>query len=413
MLRGNGKFGFFNRSSRLLSTAALMLFFYALFDGLLAYIVPIKITSLGFSKSQMGLIIASSNIFGAIFDFVLARFITNTNYRRLYLIAFGLAFVYPLVLWPSSHIPLFMIAMAIWGLYGDLSLYATFDFVSRRSHFDDHCQHFGILGIFKNLGYLIAPIVAGVAVVGAIDFFPFSLALSFILVTFVFYLLLVNFSPKKDAANFDPHPHYRHYNFIREFSIIGKVGRILFPVLLFNITIFIFDAVFWTIGPIFSHSFPNFKDFGGFFMTAYTLPVLIVYWWVGSIAKKFGKKRTAYLAFLFGSLFLIPICFINQPVIIIVLVFFSSFLSSIAWPAIDGAYADYISESSRYEKEIISLTDFSCNIGYIIGPILGGVLADQVGSQNVFALLGIFNIFMVLILLLITPKNIRVVLPRS
>jgi MFS family permease len=413
MLRGNSKFSFFGRHHRLLSTAALMLFFYALFDGLLAYIVPIKITSLGFSKSQMGLIIASSNVFGAIFDFVLARFITNTNYRRLYLIAYGLCFVYPLVLWPSSGLPLFMIAMAVWGLYGDLNLYATFDFVSRRSHFNEHCKHFGILGIFRNLGYLIAPIIAGLVVVNTINFFPFSLALSFIIITFIFYLFLIEFSPRKDSANFDPHPHYRHYNFVREFSILGKIARILFPVLLFNVTIFIFDAVFWTIGPIFSQAFPHFRDFGGFFMTAYTLPVLIVYWYVSPIVKKFGKKRTAYIAFLLGSLFLIPICFVKDPYLIIALVFSSSFIASIAWPAIDGAYADYITESSLYEKEIESLTDFTCNVGYIIGPIFAGVMAQLVGNQNVFAILAIFNIFMVLILLLITPKHITVVLRRN
>lgn len=413
MLRGLSRVGVFSRQSRLLTTAALMLFFYALFDGLLAYILPIKITSLGFTKSQMGLIIASSNVFGAIFDFVLARFITNTNYRRLYLIAYGLCFIYPLVLWPSSGLPLFMIAMAVWGLYGDLNLYATFDFVSRRSRSDEHCKTFGILGVFRSLGYLIAPIIAGLVVVNAIDIFPFSLSVSFIFITFIFYLLLIDFSPKKDSPNFDPHPHYRHYNFIREFSILGKIARILFPVLVFNITIFVYDAVFWTIGPIFSQAFPHFKDFGGFFMTAYTLPVLIVYWWVNPIVKKFGKKRTAYISFLLGSLFLIPICFIKEPLIIITLVFISSFLGSVAWPAIDGAYADYITESSHYEKEIESLTDFTCNIGYIIGPIFAGVMADLVGNQNVFAILAIFDIFMVLVLLLITPKHIKVVLHRN
>ena len=148
-------------------------------------------------------------------------------------------------------------------------------------------------------------------------------------------------------------------------------------------------------------------------MTAYSLPVLIVYWWVNSITNKFGKKRTAYISFLLGSLFLIPICFIKEPFIIIALVFMSSFFGSLAWPAIDGAYADYISESAHYEKEIEGLTDFTCNIGYIIGPIFAGLMADQVGNQNVFAILGIFNIFMVLILLLITPKHIKVIVPRN
>lgn len=396
------------RHSKLLSTAAMMLLFFALFDGLLAYILPIKITALGYSKSQMGLIIGSSNIFGAFFDFFLAKFLTNTNYRRLFLLSFGLCFIYPLLLWSSKTIPLFMISMAVWGLYGDINSYATFDFVSRRSQFDQHCKSFGILGIFKGLGYLISPLIAGLIIAQTINFFPFSLALSFILIFAIFYLLLVDFSPKKDSPQYDRHPHYHHYNFFHEFHLLQKISKILFPVLLFTVTLYIFDAVFWTIGPIFSESFPSFRNFGGLFMAAYTLPVLVVNWFINPIVNRFGKKRTGHIAFLLSSLFLLPVAFLNQPTLVIIFVFISSLLGSIAWPAINGAYADYISESHSYDKEIESLADFSCNIGYIIGPIFAGIMADLVGNRHVFAALAILDIFIVLILLLITPKHITV-----
>lgn len=398
--------------SRLLPLTATMLFFYALFDGLLAFILPIQITSLGFSKSQMGLIIGSSNIFGALFDFVLAKFITNTSYRRLYLIVFGLCFVYPLLLWSSKTIPLFMISMAVWGLYGDLNLYATFDFVSRRSKPQDHCKSFGVIGIFRSLGYLIAPIIAGLIIAETIDFFPYSLSLSFVLVSVFFLLILLQFSPKKDSPEYDHKARYRHFNFFKEFTLLRKVAQILFPVLIFNITLYIFDATFWTIGPLFSESFSNFRNFGGLFMAAYTLPVLLVNWFVNPITNKFGKKKTAYISFLLGCVLLIPIGFIKEPLLIICLTFISSLFNSLAWPAIDGAYADYISESRSYQKEIISLTDFTCNLGYIIGPITAGLMADLIGNQNVFMALGVGSVFVVLMLILITPKHINVVLHR-
>ncbi len=413
MLRGLLKVTAFSPQSRLLTTAGIMLFFYALFDGLIAYILPIKITGLGYSRSQMGLIIGSSNVFGAIFDFFLAKFLTNTNYRRLFLICFGLCFVYPLFVWSSSTIPLFMISMAIWGLYGDLNLYATFDFVSRQSNAAEHCKSFGILGVLKSLGYLISPIIAGLIVAETIDFFPFSLALSFVLVAIIFYLLLVQFSFSQSTTSNDSHSHYHHYNFFHEFYLLKKIAFILFPVLLFTVTLYVFDAVFWTIGPIFSESYPHFPDFGGLFMAAYTLPVLIVNWFVNPITNRFGKKRTAYISFLLGSLLLLPITLITNPLIIIILVFLSSLLGSIAWPAIDGAYADYISESHTYEKEITSLVDFCFNIGYIIGPIFAGIVADLVGNRHVFAALAIVNIFIVLILMLVTPRHIKVVIHRK
>lgn len=413
MLRSIAKFGFLNSHTRLISTAALMLFFYALFDGLLAYILPLKITNLGFSNSQMGLIIGSSSIFGFIFDFILASILTNTNYRRLFLAVFCLTFTYPLVLWSSNGIPLFMLSMAIWGLYADLNNYAVYDFVSRNSHLTDNCQKFGIISVFKSLGYLIAPILAGLLVSRAIDFFPFSLALSFVIISLIFYILLIQFSPRKNSPGYNYHPHYRHYNILTEFSLLAKIGKILLPVLLFSTTIYIFDAVFWTIGPIFSKSFTFINDFGGFFMTAYTLPILFIGWLVNPIVNKFGKKRTAFISFLLGALFLLPIGLISNPFIILLLVFISSIFNSFAWPAINGAYADYISESHLYSKEIESLSDIAYNIGYVVGPIMAGITADLVGIHNLFSVLAIFNIFAVLILLSTTPRHIKVIIHRD
>ena len=137
-----------NRYQKVIYSAALLLLFWALFDGFLAYILPVQITRLGFSATSMGLILYDSNVFGLIFDFFLDRYLTNTNYRRLFLMVFALCFVYPFLIWSSKTIPLFMISMAVWGLYGDLHNFAVFDFVSRRTKVAEHSQSFGILDIF-------------------------------------------------------------------------------------------------------------------------------------------------------------------------------------------------------------------------------------------------------------------------
>jgi MFS family permease len=395
--------------NKILFAASLMLLFWALFDGLLSYLLPLIITDLGFSATKMGLIIASSNVFGALYDFFLAKFIPNTNYRRLFLFVNILCFIYPLILWSSKTLPLFLVAMAVWGLYGDLNEFAIYDFVSRRSSHTEHSQSFGIIAVFKSLGYLIAPIIAGLVVVKGIDFFPFSLSFSFIIISLIFYLILIDLSPKKDSPSFDHTPKYTRFNFFKEFHVVKQIARILFPVLVFNILLYLFDGVFWTIGPIYSQSFTGFKDFGGFFMTAYTLPALFVGWFIKPITSRFGKKRTAYVSFIAGCLFLLPISFVKEPVLIIFFVFLSSVANSIAWPSIHGAYADYISESHLYEKEISSLNDLTFNIGYVVGPAISGILADRVGIGNLFLVLVVFSLLVTAVLLKITPRNIRIV----
>ena len=104
---------------------------------------------------------------------------------------------------------------------------------------------------------------------------------------------------------------------------------------------------------------------------------------------------------------------IKEPWLILLIILFSSFFISISWPAIRAAFADYVSESHKYEKEIEGLMDFSINVGFIIGPALAGVTAGIVGNSEAFALMGVAGIFITIYLVKITPKNIKVVIHRK
>ena len=398
----------FSLSQKLLSTVCLMILFWAIFNGIVCYIIPLFITDLGFSKTVMGLLIASSNVFGAIFDFLLCKFLRNTHYRRLFFILYILSFIYPLLVWSSKTLPIFIISMAVWGLYGDIKNFASFDFIG--NHYKrNNCQRFGILGIFESVGYLLAPIFAGILMTNVINSLPFIFATIFVFISYLFYLVLVKLSSRNQEV---PEVRYRRANFFREFVLWRKIGDILLPVLIFNTLLFIFDATFWAIGPLLSLEFPSFKDFSGFFMAIYILPTLLIGWFVNKITRKYGKKRTAHVAFLIGNIFLLPLFFLKEPVIILITIFFSSFFASFAWPALRSAYADYIYESDKYDKEIESLNDFSTNLGYIIGPIMAGFIADRIGINSTFTLLGIFNIIFVVYLIFITPKSINVVVKK-
>ena len=388
-----------------------MFFFWALFDGLIAYIVPVLITSRGFSATEIGLIIGASNIFGMLFDFILVRYLRNTNYRRLFLIVYLLSVAYPIFLWFSKEVGMFLISMSIWGLYGDLNNFAAYDFLSRHSKSENHCKDAGVVEMTRGFGYLVAPMIAGILVVKSVDFFPISLSISFLIISLIFYILLMGTKKKEESEVFSHKAH--KYNFWKEIFLMNKIGKLLMPVLLFNILMHVFDSIFWTIGPIYSQNFPNFEDFGGLFLTAYNLPFLSFLWLAPLISKKIGKKRTAYLSLITGCLIIIPISFYHQPVVVLTLIFLAAIAFSQAWPSIRGTFTDYIAESPSYEKEIETLNDFSSNIGYTIGPIVAGLMIDTIGYKNLFVTIAIIGITIALLLLIVTPRNIRVIIHRN
>jgi MFS family permease len=142
----------------------------------------------------------------------------------------------------------------------------------------------------------------------------------------------------------------------------------------------------------------------GLFLAAYTLPALLIGWFIGPLTKRFGKKRTAFSGMLIGSLILSFFSFSPGPVFTILIVFSASLFISCSLPAINSAYADYISEASVVEGEVEGLEDFSFNIGYVLGPVCAGILADYTGIDYAFSLLGFCGV----VLLLTTPKSINI-----
>jgi MFS family permease len=391
----------------LIYIASSMIFFWVIFDGILSYFVPILITDRGYSQTQLGFIMSFSSIAGAAFDFLLSKYLKNTIYLKTFLLIIAISFLFPLVLWYSTHIFLYLLAMAIWGLYYDLYSFASYDFVSRDSHNSAHYStDFGIIELFRSLGGVAAPLIGAWILIDQINISNMAFPYIFLIVAGVFYIFLFINSPLSHFHKSSP--YIRSVNSITEIKQWLKIGSVIFPVLLFMICMQIFDAVFWTIGPLFSDSFPNFHYFSGILMTLYNLPALFTAWKVESATQRFGKKRTAYFSFLLASLVLIPIGYLHSPYLILLCVFLSSIAISFTWPAIESAVADYVAESKLYKSEIEGLSDFTANLGYIIGPIFAGILSDKIGIGHSFSILGIFIALIIVILLIITPKHINV-----
>lgn len=395
------------KSSRLLYLASVFIFFWVVFDGILSYIVPILVTQRGYSNTQMGLILASSSFAGAIFDFVLSRFLRRSGYLQTFLLVLLVSLCFPLVLWSANHIFVYLLAMAIWGLYYDLYNFASYDFVSRNlegGH--NHSSQFAIIELFRSVGNIVAPVFAAWLIIDQVEFSNLTISYVFLVIAAILYLFLVISSPTRHLHL--PPVKIKPPSFSQTVFLWQKIGRILLPVLSFMVTLQVFDAIFWTIGPLFSESFPNFPHFSGLLMVLYSLPSLFTAWKIKGFTSRFGQKHTAYFTLLVGSLLLLPIGYISSPVIILLLVFVSSIATSITWPAIEGAIADYVSETSVYKSEIEGLTDLSTNLGYVIGPILAGVLSDKFGVSHSFTALGIINTLTILVLFVVTPKQINV-----
>lgn len=388
--------------NKLINTFGLMILFFMLFDGIITYLIPLVILEHGLTKTMLGVIMATAAVSGAFFDFTIYKIFREAFYRRLFTVMFAVAGVYLFIVWSANSILLYVAAMAMWGFYYDLKNFATLDFVSRYSTKKELSSNFGILQVFQSVGYLLAPLIAGFVIIETVGWEPFIIAALFLSISAFFFAILVLEARKR--RQFVPDKETRAKNIFEEILGWKTVGSSILPVLVLAAFSTMHDSFFMAIGPILAETLPV-EPFDGLFMVAYFLPQLIVGGFVGTITKRFGEKETALLGLLIGASILSTMSLFESPLLIILVVFASACFTCVMNPVLQSIYARCIQETPKAKKEVQELGDLFSNGGYIIGPIIAGIIADNFGNISAFSILGGSGVAFALMLFLLMPKK--------
>lgn len=391
---------------KILYIVSIMLFFWAICDSIMSFVAPLIIVEHGISATVMGIIIGSSSIAGAFLDFFLCRLLPNTNFRRVFAGTIIVSAFFPLFMWKGTTIWMFLMAMAAWGLYYDFYRIGTYDFVSRLSSKVDYSTYFGQIQVFIALGVLLAPFIAEFLIDGTVGASPIIAALIFLGFAGAMYVLLLRETRGvKHYTEVRPRPSV---GLLRELRIWRKLEKKIFPVLLVSLTLSMMNAFYWTIGPLFANSLTGLGHFSGLFLASFLAPSLIVGWFIGRITARYEQKKTAVVALFTGSLILLTLGFVANEFLLVAINFIASIFITAAYPAIDGAYTNFIAEAKEIETEIETIEDSSVNLGWVIGPVLAGVISDMVGYQFTFVVLGALGTLIAIWVWRIMPRTLHV-----
>jgi predicted MFS family arabinose efflux permease len=212
---------------------------------------------------------------------------------------------------------------------------------------------------------------------------------------------------RKQAPLIPIETHRKKKNFFIEVGLWERIGKKLLPCMTVTFFLFIVEAFFWTLAPLYAEN-SGLGVFGGFFLAAYGLPILIAGLLIGNFVKKYSKTKIAFISLLIGSLILAFFALFSNVYLQIVIVFISALFFGIALPSISGTYSEYIGDVPVVEEEIEALEDFSYNVGYALGPIFAGLLSDIFNIPMAFTILGIVGFVIAVSLLIFTPKKIKI-----
>lgn len=378
--------------------------FVAMSDALLSYWVPPFLQEKLGSAFLMGIVMSFSSVVGLITDLILPQLIQGWNVRRLvsFAVVVSASFIGSLVLGLGAPgIIVFLIAMAIWGVYYEFLGFARQQFIANSTPHDMHASAQALLLTFYSLAYTIGPIIAGVLVLGGDTHVLFAAGMLLTIGVVLMKILL-----PKNHTHIDVE--------IKKINIAAEVGhwKVLFsavwPIVLMSLMIGLIDSVFWTSGTVLSERLAGESVLGNFLVPAYMLPSLFMGFVVMRMNIVSGKKRLSQISMLVAGALLFLVGFSQNILMLIAVVFISSIFIAFSYPLVEAVYSDVIERMGRKRWHLIGLGSSTASIAYIVGPILAGALSSSFGERSTFAFLGVLTVAVAFLLLVMTPKKLHI-----
>lgn len=385
----------------------LIIFFISLSDAILSYWAPSFIQGALNSAFLMGLIMGFSSLIGLGADFILPQILKGMTIKRLLMRAILTSFLFAALLLIATRFPLIIVllgAMAAWGIYYELIAFSNHQLVATYVPKYGRTSAWGWISMFRSVAYFLGPMLA-VWLSGAGNQQLIIFASSFTLIALFIALTVKRHHDR--PLEIELH----HINFAAELKKWLSLSKHVWQILILSLTLGVIDSVFWTTGTVWSETLSHQNFWGGMLIPLYSLPSIPLGAYLARKKILSGKKRVAEILILIAGLTLILLTLTNSLTGILLIILTSSVLLSVAFPLTEAVYSDIISRMGKQTQHLIGLSNSTFSIAYIIGPILAGFTAQFFGEQKTFAALGLGVTIISVVLLLTTPKKLK--LPQA
>lgn len=382
---------------------SVTLFFVYFADAILSFWIPGFIQKSLKSAIAMGFVISFSSIVALGADLALPQLLRGITVRRLIIFAIFTGLFFSVLLLAAVSYPIvlvFLTGMVLWGLFYEFLGFASYQFVADTIPINLRSSSWAIIGIFKSLAFFLGPLFAGWLLIRGDRMLPL-MAIFFTLIG----LLILTASGKKQERplEFD----LREISFFKELEYWATLFSRIWPVITMSLVVGCIEVFFWTTGTIYSEKLSHLSWLGGLFLPLYILPSLFMGFMMARWHIYKGKKKIAQKLILISGLFLAGLAFSDNILWILLMVFMSSLMQAIACPLLQGVYSDVVSRMGRVKRHMIGLTNSTISLAYVIGPIIAGVITSAVGEKMTFVTIGVVTVFISGILLLTTPKKLK------
>ncbi|KKR55224.1 MAG: hypothetical protein UT93_C0025G0010 [Candidatus Woesebacteria bacterium GW2011_GWF1_40_24] len=354
-----------------LLTFSLILFFIRLSDSIIAFWAPNQIQNSLNNPIIMGAIISFQSLVGFASDLVFPKIFKTVHTRRLFFWAILLSALTSVALASST-----LMRAAAWGF----------------------------TGIFVNLAYFLGPFIATKLLSSGI-----LITQGTIIIFLVAALIILSVGKKKNETS--ETVDFGSANPLLELKHWATLSKAVWPALTIGLLLGFIDATFYTVGAVWTEKLSLVNPWGVWFLPLYLLPSICLGIPLSNWRIENGKKKLAEKFLGVAGVFFILIGINSSIQWQLAMVALAASAVAVCYPLLEGVYTDILTRMGSEKKDMIGLTGSALNISYIIWPVFAGLISARVGERMTFSWLGVMILVSSLILLLVTPRKIK--LPQT
>ncbi|KXK26946.1 MAG: Major Facilitator Superfamily protein [candidate division WS6 bacterium OLB20] len=379
----------------------VLTFFWFTADIILTYLTPLLAETREPNLALVGLIISMGSVAGIAADLFSSWKFSDRHYTFFYTAAFIIAMFVPLLLPFEGVLPVIILIM-IGGIQYELFVFGQEDFLGHHIPKANHTTVSGLILMVTTMAALLTPLIVNPSLENLSFRFPFLLYIILLAAgALYFFVMRPAHKPEKTQRQ-------NRIGFINELKIWTMLTKRTSIVFLVMLALMFLDAIFWMLGPLLSFEYASRNpELSGLFIPLYMLPGLFAGVYAPKIASRVGELRAAIGTLFLAGVFLIGFLFTEDLALLLILNLVSSIFSSATLPLIEGVMAHLIERLGDDGGHFIGLRGFATDIGYIIGPIFGGIIAETFSIREGFAFLGIVVAIAGAVMLALNPRPIR------
>lgn len=178
--------------------------------------------------------------------------------------------------------------------------------------------------------------------------------------------------------------------FVKELRDFRKLGFTGAAVIGMSFLFSMFDGIVWTLEPLLYRELSLRSVEGGMILAAFVVPLILFEAPAGYLADRMGKRRVLAAGLFVAGFFAVLFSTAHGFWPLLFYAFMATTGLSVAWPATEGMLAEHT--RSKESGEFTGVLRTAGDLGYIIGPAAGGLLAYNTSIATVFTLSGVLLI---------------------